>query len=59
MTGLEEKLRLAGKRSCLKSLMKAYMKNFSKLSQDALEINLMVKEILKLEEVKKDEQKDR
>lgn len=55
MTGLEEKLKLAALKSCLKSLMATYRSNFNKLAADAEYINEMFKEILKLEERKNDE----
>jgi len=55
MTGLEEKLKLAGLKSCLKSLMIDYRINFNKLAMNALEINEIIKEIFLLEEGKNDE----
>ena len=56
MTGLEKNIKLAGLRSCLRSLTVTYRRNFNQLSIDALEINLIIKEILRLEEGEKDEQ---
>lgn len=50
----KKRIKLSEKKSCLKSLMKAYRINFNRLATDALEINLLIKEILKLEEVVKD-----
>jgi len=55
MTGIEKNLKLAGLKSVLKSLMVAYRRNFNKLAGDALEINQIIKEILKIEEGKNDE----
>lgn len=58
MTQIERNIKLAELKSCLTGLTISYRRNFNQLSLDALEINLMIKEILKLKEGKKDEQND-
>jgi len=59
MTGFEEKLKLAGLKSCLKRLIITYRRDFNRLAGSALNINEIIKEILKIEEGKNNEQNDK
>lgn len=59
MTEIEENSKLASLKNSLRSMTISYRRNFNRLAQDALEINMLIKEVLGLEGEKKDEQNDR